>query len=248
MSTAETFDPAFSLPHRHFMYTLLGRLFGDDPTVGLMGLLRDENVAQQLAYAASLDEALAEAVSAFGDALPNTSSPEAACDQLAGTYTRLFVGPAALPAPPWESVYVNPDPLLFQKSTLAVRRAYREAGYLPVSYPHVADDHLAIELNFMAALAGSVVALNETCDERAERDAQGDAAASDEAAAPAASDGEALLRAQAAFLDEHLLRWVDAFATRLSEHEAAGVYPAAARMAAAFCAVDRRTIDRLLVG
>ena len=100
----------------------------------------------------------------------------------------------------------------------------------------------------MAASEGSVVALSETRDECAERDAQGDAAASDEAAAPAASDGEALLRAQAAFLDEHLLRWVDAFATRLSEHEAAGVYPAAARMAAAFCAVDRRTIDRLLVG
>lgn len=227
MSTPTSIDEALALSNRHFMYTLLGRLFGDDPTAGLVDLLHDEHVAEQGAFASSLGDDVAEAVAAFQEEVP-PATPEG-CEQLQAAYTRLFVDPSSLPAPPWESVYVNSEPLLFQKSTLEVRRAYREAGYLPAAYPHVADDHLAIELNFMAALAGSSVALLEGDD-----------------AGSGSADAEALLRTQAAFLDEHLLRWTEAFAERLAERESGGLYPAAARLTAAFCASDRRTLEELL--
>ena len=74
---------------------------------------------------------------------------EAAKDE----YTRLFIGPVSLVAPPWESVYGQQDALLFQESTLEVRNTYRRFGLIPEGYPHVADDSLALELHFMTLLA-----------------------------------------------------------------------------------------------
>ena len=61
-------------------------------------------------------------------------------------YTRLFIGPMSLVAPPWESVYGQKDAMLFQESTLEVRNTYRQYGLIPEGYPHVADDELTADL------------------------------------------------------------------------------------------------------
>ncbi|MEI3231097.1 MAG: molecular chaperone TorD family protein, partial [Gordonibacter pamelaeae] len=68
---------------------------------------------------ARLQDALAEVAAANG------------LGQLRSVYTKLFIGPAKLPAPPWESVYATGGrPLLFQESTLAVRRRLLPPGRL----------------------------------------------------------------------------------------------------------------------
>jgi TorA maturation chaperone TorD len=66
----------------------------------------------------------------------------------------LFVGPGRVEANPWESTYVSSDNTIFQKVTLEVRKAFVSQELLPAAYPNVADDHIALELDFMAALAG----------------------------------------------------------------------------------------------
>lgn len=61
----------------------------------------------------------------------------------------MFIGPRELPAPPWESSYLNEDKLLFQEETLQVRMSYLKYNFIPKNYPHEADDHIALELDFM---------------------------------------------------------------------------------------------------
>ena len=46
----------------------------------------------------------------------------------AEAYQRLFIGPYALPAPPWGSVYLDKENVVFGVSTLALRRWLRENG------------------------------------------------------------------------------------------------------------------------
>lgn len=49
-------------------------------------------------------------------------------ETLAQAYQRLFVGPYALPAPPWGSVYLDHENVLFGNSTLDLREWMLENG------------------------------------------------------------------------------------------------------------------------
>lgn len=225
MDARTPLDRELWLANRRFLYTLFGRAFGDAPTEEFLELLAGDHVRQALACASQEGEQVAGVLtelSAEGGTSPSIPVLDVALDE----YTYLFVGPAKPPAPPWESVYVNGEPLLLQESTLDVRQRYRAAGYLPAGYPHVADDHLAIELNFLAAVAGSACEAFNT---------------------EGLTDVETLLTSQAEFLDAHVLTWVDVFARRLGVQQHTGsFYPNLARLVAAFCADDRRAIDYML--
>lgn len=71
--------------------------------------------------------------------------------QLAAEYERLFVGPAAIPCPPYEAVWRTDRPKQEQgtvvgKSTAAVQRLYGELGLRLRSDQVELADHIAIEL------------------------------------------------------------------------------------------------------
>lgn len=109
--------------------------------------------------------------------------------------------------------------VLFQRPTLEVRRSYRAAGFAPLEGHHVADDHLSLELGFMAALAGRALEGAEQEDEEAQ---------------------EAALVESVKFLAEHLRCWLDDYATALAQEADAGFYAHAARAAADFVEADYR--------
>lgn len=67
-------------------------------------------------------------------------------------YNRLFVGPGRLLAPPFESVYRNPEKLVMQKETLEVRGFYQRAGLQVIQMGSQPDDHLAFELELVCYL------------------------------------------------------------------------------------------------
>lgn len=67
-------------------------------------------------------------------------------------YNRLFVGPGALVAPPYESVYLSAEKALMQAETLAVRQFYQSYGKELDPNRHEPEDHLAFELEFYAYL------------------------------------------------------------------------------------------------
>lgn len=65
-------------------------------------------------------------------------------------FNRLFVGPLAIPAPPYASAYET-DPRLMGAPTLAVRAAYRQLGLAVPDEGATPDDHLAFELDAVSA-------------------------------------------------------------------------------------------------
>ncbi|CAH2605667.1 redox enzyme maturation protein DmsD (plasmid) [Rhodovastum atsumiense] len=65
---------------------------------------------------------------------------------LAEAYRRLFVGPEALPAPPWGSVYLDPENALCGESLLELRDFLRTAAVQVQSHDKGPEDHAGLLL------------------------------------------------------------------------------------------------------
>jgi putative dimethyl sulfoxide reductase chaperone len=119
-------------------------------------------------------------------------------------YTRLFIGlDPILPVPPWESVYLNKERMVFQEETRQVRGWYQRFNLLPEKFNKEPDDHIALELIFLAKLAQSSLQALEQKDQQAL---------------------ENYCQAQAGFLTEHLLRWGLVWCRLMEEHAATDFY------------------------
>lgn len=62
-------------------------------------------------------------------------------------FNRLFVGPRALLAPPFASIYLEPEPQLMGRSTQTVRHLYEMMGLTSPWHNRIPDDHLSLELD-----------------------------------------------------------------------------------------------------
>lgn len=72
---------------------------------------------------------------------------------LAEAYQRLFVGPDTLPAPPWGSVYLDRENVLFGDSTLRLRQWLRANGIEAQRQQNEPEDHIGTLLMMAAWLA-----------------------------------------------------------------------------------------------
>jgi TorA maturation chaperone TorD len=79
--------------------------------------------------------------------------------ELEADFNRLFVGPGPLLAPPWESAQRGVDHLLFDQHTLAVRACYARFGLEAPNRGREPDDHLGLELAFLAQLCDRAATL-----------------------------------------------------------------------------------------
>src|SRR5471030_2179530 len=101
---------------------VLGQLFsatpGEDPCRSLLATMADSGWIHEWPYGElSILRDIAELLATGRDNNADETPDEA--------YQRLFIGPYALPAPPWGSVYLDKDNVLFGTSTLALRRWMR---------------------------------------------------------------------------------------------------------------------------
>ncbi|MDR1183202.1 MAG: molecular chaperone TorD family protein [Coriobacteriales bacterium] len=143
---------------------------------------------------------------------------EEALTALEGRFTRLFVGPGGTEGNPWESFYLNTDKAIRQGVTLEVRKDYVAQGFIPQAYPSISDDHLAIELDFLAKLAKR--AEEAWVDNNATKTLDA-------------------LEASEAFLCEHLMKWVGLFSTALSKAKhGASFYQEVSKVLEAFIPID----------
>ncbi|ACV69718.1 molybdopterin-dependent oxidoreductase [Desulfohalobium retbaense] len=67
-------------------------------------------------------------------------------------YAELFLNVGANPVFPYESCHMTGQPVVRQKNIFALRSAYREAGLRPAGDYFDLDEHIAVELDFLAAL------------------------------------------------------------------------------------------------
>lgn len=179
-----------TLVNRSFLYQLLTRGFSEEPNEKFVAILFDPHVYDEIALK---DTPQQEACNAFEKA--TTAIKHFGVEKAKEEYTRLMIGPGSLPSPPWESAHTTGTRTLFGKQTLAVREFYRDNGFLPARYPAVADDHIALELGFLACMAEKAVAFFE----------QADGLRCSQA-----------LNVSASFLEQHILAWIESFYAELN--------------------------------
>jgi TorA maturation chaperone TorD len=234
------------LAARRYLYALFQSLFGAEPSSEQFQAISLSLVREAFAILGEGDASTASA-SGVPDAAdtvpvalaPASDAPTTTIDEflealsvassvpedLNTEYTQLFIGPGKLSAPPWESVYTSGERVIFQRSTLEIRNFYRSQGFIPQLYPKVADDHIALELDFLRLLAER--ALDAWCEK--------DKIAYTEA-----------LQAGSDFLAEHLLCWIDRFAWDLALSEKSTFYSTLAQTLVTFVNRDRELIPELL--
>ncbi|UAX41700.1 Tat proofreading chaperone DmsD [Pasteurella canis] len=74
-------------------------------------------------------------------------------EQLAFEYQHLFIGPNALIAPPWGSVYLDPESVIFGHSLLKLREFLRQHEIAFVIEQNEPEDHIGLMLMLAAYLA-----------------------------------------------------------------------------------------------
>jgi len=120
-------------------------------------------------------------------------------------YTRLFVGVGKTLAPPYESVYLSEEHILFERETLEVREWYAKYGLRVPQLHVVPDDHIGYELFFVARLKERAASLLD-CGET-------------EAAADVIGDSQR-------FVEAHPHRWAGMLVNRIMEHARTDFYAA----------------------
>lgn len=74
-------------------------------------------------------------------------------EPLRDAWQRLFIGPYALPAPPWGSVWLDRESVLFGDSTLALRQWMRDNGIALEAQQNEPEDHFGTLLLLAAWLS-----------------------------------------------------------------------------------------------
>lgn len=111
-------------------------------------------------------------------------------DDLRVEFSKLFIGPYQLLAPPYGSVYLDNQRQIMGDSTLDVVKRYRNAGLAVDDGFKNPPDHIAAELEFMHALViKELIALHNGL----------------------ADDVAGCLEEQSDFLTFHIGQWIDAF-------------------------------------
>jgi len=84
-------------------------------------------------------------------------------ETLPEAWQRLFVGPWALPAPPWGSVWLDRESVLFGESTLALRQWMRDSGITFNVQQNEPEDHFGTLLMLAAWLSEN--GRDDECDQ-----------------------------------------------------------------------------------
>ncbi len=104
-------------------------------------------------------------------------------------FNKLFVGPQAILAPPFASVYLESEPHVMGATTLMVRRLYQTVGLVSPWQGKIPDDHIALELDACLHMRMGLLK----------------------------SGSSPLGDIYSFFLNEHMARWIPAFTVKINE-------------------------------
>lgn len=150
-----------------------------------------------------------------------------AITDLAVDYVRAFIGhgiDAYSAAYPFESVYTSPKRLMMQEARDEVLAVYRSEGLDKLPTWKESEDHLALELEFMAVLGDRIVVAAEAGNE---------------------AEVERLLATQRNFLEDHLASWVPLMTADLRRFAQCGLYQGLASLTDGFIQVEQEFFDEI---
>ncbi len=180
------------------LFGLLGKMLYEIPAKEWLRPLVDDEVFTEAPFAESQSDVMKglALLEKWSQVYREDSYPDAVLKALQVDYTNLFTGMRKLPVAPWESVYFNEERLVFQEQTMDVRAWYRQYGLEVINLKKEPDDHIGLELMFVAHLAGLGLAALEAGDE---------------------PEFEEMLAAQRAFLAKHIFLWVPLWCEQILE-------------------------------
>jgi TorA maturation chaperone TorD len=145
-------------------------------------------------------------------------------EDLAREYASLFLGVGEKTISPFESVYRSGSGQIFQSAHFEVQQAYQLIGMARNDRFREPDDHIAVELSYMARL----------CEMSRE--------------VPSSDRKRALhyLGLQRDFLDKHLVQWVPAFAGDLVDATRSDFYRAIGFLLRGYTRIDQRLIEMMM--
>lgn len=214
---------------REYAYDILRRFFIEEPSQEYLNYFVQQKMFEQFPF---IDDSagIQEGVNDMKQYLKefDVVNNQAHFDDLHWDYTRMLIGPFELSAPPWESVYIRKDRLLFQKSTMDVRKAYENFGFEVSDFNLEADDHIGLELDF-------IYHLNKLCIQSAE-----------EKSSHSLKEINYLLKEQQKFLNNHLLVFVSDFTNNVIENADTKFYVGMAKILNHFLQMDSEVLNELL--
>jgi putative dimethyl sulfoxide reductase chaperone len=186
-----------SLFGEYLLFGVLGKLLYKYPDQAWYQSLADDEIFIELPVFSEQAE-LHEGISLLKKWSENyQGGAQGRFDELRNEYTRLFIGLGTVLAPPWESVFFSEKRLIFQEETLQVRSWYRQFGLEVEKINHEPDDHLGLELAFLAHLSGLAAEALQNSD---------------------LEKYEEIQKAYLQFLIEHPLRWAEIWCEQVLAH------------------------------
>jgi putative dimethyl sulfoxide reductase chaperone len=186
------------------LFGLLGRATYNPPEKSWLDSLIQKDIFTEVPFGAAQSETQRGQEILHDWVQKNTGGlGEELIKDLKADYTHLFVGIGKVLAPPWESVYFNEDRMIFQEQTLDVRNWYHRFGLELENIHKEPDDHIGLEMSFIAYLAELGGKLLEEKDD----------------------EKFVLLNdAKRQFLSDHLLLWGPAWCALIIEHAKTDYY------------------------
>ena len=225
MSTTQSNGPAPEaaqvadvMTSRAAMYSLLSRVFHKEVDAQFLSELRALHYPQGFDNE-SINEAFRRAYVYLRHA------PEDVLDELAVDYGRTFLGSGKLnpeAAYPYESVYTSTHALLMQEARDEVLAIYRSQGIDKDGSWTDPEDHIALELEFMATL----------CERTAQAIKEG-----------REEDARSLVVTQHGFLQGHILDWTPRFLVDVPRYAKTEFYKAFAQLADGFLTEDLALLE-----
>jgi TorA maturation chaperone TorD len=145
--------------------------------------------------------------------------------ELASEYAGLFLGVWGSPPQPSESVYRSPDRLVMQEPRDEVLREYRGHLVDKIEEFKEPEDHIALELYFMAHLGGKATKAMEKGDLEEARE---------------------LAEDQKRFLEEHLLKWMRPFTDDIQKGGRRPFYKGIGLITQGFVTQDKDAVESIL--
>ena len=168
---------------------LLSRIFEKEVTEELLTALRDKKNLFSRSTEGLESKKMTEGLRLVNSYFDNSSkkTPEEICLELAVEYAGLFLGVWGKPPHPSESIYGRTGGSVMQEERDEVLIMYRSVGLDRSKDFREPEDHVAIELQFMAILAGKTVSATQAAD---------------------IPEVKKLIDLQESFLGNHLGKWI----------------------------------------
>jgi len=176
-----------------------------------------ESTLQQVRQLGESLKAVCHPASEAADRMEAALQTYESFEELAIDHARLFVGPFALLAPPYGSIYLEGERRLMGDSTLTVGECYHEVGLEVAAGFNGTPDHIAVELEFMHFLV--VKELDALAGGYLER-------------------AQNFRQKQRAFLERHLAAWVPDFSHSVEEQAQTKFYQSLAATTRIFIESD----------